>query len=426
MKFYLRGFLSVVLAMCLSGMAFASGFSIYEWSSTGDAMGGATIAGGEGAEVLPSNPAAITRVDDSDWDVGVTWISPSGQVRFYGGSVPDGIVQYNEKDPAFVPHAYYVKRLSDNSWFGFGSYSRFGLSSKFAPDWEGRYNSYYTAVESISFVPTYAVKVNDSFSVAVGIEAMYLDFENRKKVFTPAGDVDADVHADNWGWGWNLGLLWDVTEETSLGAVYHSRVEQSVKGKAVFKDVAAPLQAAGFFPNTSAWGTVTLPDSLSFGLSHRLNDKTRLEIDAVHTWWSTYDSLIVNYGQELVPGMPGSDVTPAQKDWKNVWRYQLGVEHKVSDRWTLMAGFVYDCSPIPDGKVDFMVPAGDRQIYSLGTTYENRGLSITLSYAWLTMDGRNVSYESHDPETGVINEDATGKLENLDSDIIGLTFNLKL
>jgi long-chain fatty acid transport protein len=43
--------------------------------------------------------------------------------------------------------------------------------------------------------------------------------------------------------------------------------------------------------NTGAHGSVTLPDSLTFGIGHKFNDKTRVELGATYTKWSTYDKL---------------------------------------------------------------------------------------------------------------------------------------
>ena len=390
---------------CFAGVAYGSGFALYEWSTAGDGMAGATLAGGIGVDAMGANPASITQVKSSGWSAGTSWINPTGQVRF-----SDGTVQYNVKDPALVPYFYYGKKLSDNRWFGLTVQSRFGLSSKFDPDWKGRYNSYHAEVKSLSVTPTYGFKVGE-LSVAVGIEAMYLDFRKRKKIATPMGDLDADVQADNTAWGWNLGLRWDMSERTSLGAVYRSKVTQDVTGDARFSGV----------PSTSAWGSVTLPDSLSLGISHWVTDRTRVEVDGIFTRWSSYDALTINYGRPLNPADPGSNVTSEEKGWRDVWRYQLGVEHRVNDRWSVMAGYVYDCSPIPDGMVDFMVPTGDRQTYSVGVTYRNKDLSGSLSYGRMIIDERDVLYDG----TGggsLLN----ARVEDMKSDIIGLSVQIRL
>ena len=54
------------------------------------------------------------------------------------------------------------------------------------------------------------------------------------------------------------------------------------------------------------------------------------------------------------------------KNWEDVWRYQVGIEHKLNDTWSIMGGYAYDNSPMPDETMDFAVPTGDRQTISIG------------------------------------------------------------
>ncbi len=54
------------------------------------------------------------------------------------------------------------------------------------------------------------------------------------------------------------------------------------------------------------------------------------------------------------------------KDWEDVWRYQVGIEHKLNDTWSIMGGYAYDNSPMPDETMDLAVPTGDRQTISIG------------------------------------------------------------
>ena len=57
------------------------------------------------------------------------------------------------------------------------------------------------------------------------------------------------------------------------------------------------------------------------------------------------------------------------KDWDACWRYGIGIEHKLSKQWSILAGYVFDESPIPDSTMDFTVPTGDRHRGSIGFKY---------------------------------------------------------
>ena len=46
-------------------------------------------------------------------------------------------------------------------WAGVGLFSRFGLGTEFPSDWPGRYNSYDAEIQTLTFNPDIALKLND-------------------------------------------------------------------------------------------------------------------------------------------------------------------------------------------------------------------------------------------------------------------------
>ena len=119
---------------------------------------------------------------------------------------------------------------------------------------------------------------------------------------------------------------------------------------------------------TKAHGKVTLPDSWAIGYNHKFDDRTRVELNGTYTKWSTYDALNITFDDKFL-GQSGSY---SQKNWSNGWRYALGVEHKLSDKYTIMGGYAYDESVIPFDGADFIVPTGARRTYSLGFQYHDK------------------------------------------------------
>ncbi|MBR5486369.1 MAG: outer membrane protein transport protein, partial [Phascolarctobacterium sp.] len=130
-----------------------------------------------------------------------------------------------------------------------------------------------------------------------------------------------------------------------------------------------------------AYGCVTLPESVMIGYGHKFNDKTRVELNGTWTRWSRFDSLDMKF-------TPGTD-HPDVKNWKDGWRYAIGVEHKLSDKYSLLGGIAYDESGIPDYEgteaslgADFMVPTGTRTTFTIGTQYhdEKQTVALTIGY----------------------------------------------
>lgn len=367
----LRGFFCLLLfaLILVPNAAFADGFAIYEWSAGGVAMGEAYMFAEDDPSLLAYNPAGITRLQGSWLGGGLSYINPRGRVDF-NGAWAGGQTWSNTEAPGYVPNFHYVKQQSDKLWWGIGVFTRFGNSTEYEPTWPGRYNSYLAKITGVTIQPTIAYKVTDKLSLAAGADINYIKLDLKRKIpysrfFGVNGpDVDFELTGDNIALGWLLGLNYDMTDSTSFAAVYRSTITQNM-------DADANLSISSL--STGAHGTVTLPDSLTLGIGHKFNDKTRVELGAIYTKWSTYDKLEITFDKNLPTS---TDI----KNWKDVWRYQFGIEHKINDTWSIMGGYAYDNSPMPDETMDFMVPTGDRQTISIG--FKKRSEHSELAFAW--------------------------------------------
>lgn len=338
-------------------------------------MGEAYMFADDDPSLLGYNPAGITRLQGSWISGGLSYINPRGRVDFKGGSA-DGHTSSNAEAPGYVPNLFYVRQQNDRLWWGIGIFSRFGNSTKYDPEWPGRYNSYLAKITGLTVQPTVAYKVTDKLSVAAGLDINYIRLEMSKKIpgavaykkgLSLGTEVDHQLDGNNIAFGWNLGFNYDFTEQTSFAAVYRSSIKQKMDA-----DVDL-FSIDGSNSPTQAHGAVTLPDSLTVGLGHKFNEKTRAEIGATYTKWTTYDKLEMTYDNTL-------RTVCDTKDWENIWRYQAGIEHRINDRWSIMGGYSYDNSPMPDATMDFMVPTGDRQTISIG--FKRRSKNAELTFAW--------------------------------------------
>ncbi len=349
--------------------AFADGFAIYEWSAGGVAMGEAYMFAEDDPSLIAYNPAGITRLQGRWIGGGISYINPRGRADF-NGVWSGGETWSNTEAPGYVPNMYYVNQQNDKLWWGIGIFTRFGNSTEYEPTWPGRYNSYLAKITGVTVQPTIAYKITDKLSVAAGADINYIKLDLKRKIpfsklFQAEGpDVDFELTGDNIAWGWLLGINYDFSDNTSFAALYRSKITQDMDADA---NLSIPLL------NTGAHGSVTLPDSLTLGIGHKFNDKTRVELGAIYTKWSTYDKLEITFDKNLPKS---TDI----KNWNDVWRYQIGIEHKLNDTWSILGGYAYDNSPMPDETMDFMVPTGDRQTISIG--FKKRSENAELVFAW--------------------------------------------
>lgn len=368
--------LGILCALGLPQAAGAEGFAINEWSAEGVAMGGARMfAEGDAANVA-YNPASITKVDGEAFKVSATYLSPHGEYDLYGEN--DKLLEsgHNRVHFGFAPGSYYVKKLNDKDWFGIGAFSRFAMVSEFERNSQVSTNAFVSRLDGVSVTPTFAHKFDDKWSAAVGAEINYVRLTMEKNSVWNPVDKEAlmptHTKGESYALGWNAAVNYAFDDKNEMGVVYRSRIKHSME--ADFHAYNGPLTLSG-----DAYGEVTLPESWHIGYSHKFNDKTRVELNAVRTGWDTYknlDIMISDTGK--IDGLVNNP-----KNWEDGWRYAIGVEHKLSDKYTLMAGFAYDESSIPYDGGDFMVPTGNRKTYSIGARYNDKDQTVALALGWM-------------------------------------------
>lgn len=350
----------------------AEGFAINEWSAEGVAMGGARMFAENDAANIAYNPASITKVRGEAFKQSAVYISPHGK---YKAKKLDGAIEEgkNVVHAGWAPGNYYVKQLNDKEWFGIGLYSRFGMISEFERDSVVASNAFFSRLNGASLTPTYARKFDNKWSAAVGAEVNYVGLELQKNAL---GIIPTQTKGDSWALGWNAAANYAFDEKNELGLVYRSKVTHSME--ADFK----AYMVNGMSIKRDAYGKVTLPDSWAIGYNHKFDDRTRVELNGTYTKWSTYDALNID--------IEGLGTIASPKNWSNGWRYALGVEHKLSDKYTIMGGYAYDESVIPFDGADFIVPTGARRTYSLGFQYHDKKQTLAMTLGFIDIDGLSI------------------------------------
>lgn len=413
-KKLLSTFILFIIIM-LPSAANAEGFAVYEWSANGVALSENNMFGEKDPSVLSYNPAAITRFEGAYVSFGGTFVNPATKTTFKGlGSLNTGnATEWNNNYcPAVIPYMYYATKAGTNSWWGLAIYARYGNQIEYDKKWPGRYDTTYSGIQGVTVQPTYAFKINSKLSAAVGLDINYMNMNLKKMVDLSSkglGDVESDIDGTSVRLGGLFSLMYDFTPKTSAALVYRTKIKHTMDADAKYSH---PL-----VKNTIARGSVTLPDSITFGVGHKFNkDRTRIEFDAVWTNWSTYDRLKMVFDTGTI-----SDTV---KNWEAVWRFGVGLEHKLNKKWSFLCGYVWDQSPMPDSTMDFGVPTGDRHRGSFGFKYRpNDKSEWTLAYSAIWAGERLVQ-----PNPKLSGADFTepAKLHDGLTQLVSLGFTMKL
>ena len=389
-----KNFLALGLAAALLApqVAGAEGFAINEWSAEGVAMGGARMFAEDDAANVAYNPASITKVKGEAMKSSSTYLSPHGSYKLYdrtGAEIKDEPT-HNKVHAGWAVGSYYVRQINDKEWFGIGAFPRFAMVSEFERASKASTNAFFSKLNGVSVTPTYAHKFDKKWSAAVGAEINYVGLELQKNSYHPTYQMvlgATQTEGESYALGWNAAANYAFDDKNEIGVVYRSRITHSLE--ADFK----MYPASGGKITADAYGVVTLPDSWDIGYNHKFDKKTRLELKATRTNWSTYDALNV-YFDKLVFGKPNA---LSDKNWENGWRYAIGLEHNLSDKYAVMAGFAFDESSIPYEGGDFMVPTGLRRTYSIGARYNDKKQTVAVALGW--MDVGTLDFAGH-PEKG--------------------------
>ncbi|WP_419084125.1 OmpP1/FadL family transporter [Phascolarctobacterium succinatutens] len=389
-----KNFLALGLAAALLApqVAGAEGFAINEWSAEGVAMGGARMFAEDDAANVAYNPASITKVKGEVMKSSYTYLSPHGNYKLYDSNNDEikGEPTHNKVHAGWAVGSYYVKQINDKEWFGIGAFPRFAMVSEFERESNASSNAFFSKLNGVSVTPTYAHKFDKKWSAAVGAEINYVGLELQKNAYaTPTMNVGSvQIEGESYALGWNAAANYAFDDKNEIGVVYRSRITHSLEA-----DAKAYSPMPNFNVKANAYGVVTLPDSWDIGYNHKFDKKTRLELKATRTNWSTYDALNV-YFDKPVFGKPNA---LSDKNWENGWRYAIGLEHNLSDKYTVMAGFAFDESSIPHDGGDFIVPTGLRRTYSIGARYNDKKQTVAVALGW--MDVGTLDFAGH-PEKG--------------------------
>ncbi len=386
----------------------AAGFAVQEYSvrDLGAAnAGGAALA--QDATTVFSNPAGMTRLDRVHINAGVHAILGKGRFTNQGsvdaiGQPLSGGTGGDFLSDALVPNFYAVIPLSDRLRFGVGVSAPYGLSTEYDDDWVGRYQGIKSSMKTIDINPSVAYRLTDFASIGVGMSIQYVDVDISNAidfgavclgqvepvapgtcgalgVLPQAADGAIRLKGKDWSFGWNVGLLLQVSTNTRVGLHYRSEVNHKIDGHAVFTTPAAlaPLMPSlgGAFLDSDGRAGLSLPQRASVSLYHDVSDRFSIMADVTWTGWSSFHDLHVEFANPAQPDLL------EEQDYKDVWRVAGGASYKLSDSFTVRGGVAYDKSPTRDIHRSPRIPDNDRIVAAVGMSWEMmNGFTVDAAY----------------------------------------------
>ena len=365
-----------VIALCAgalaAGQARAGGLIAYE---IGTADVGLASAGYNARAQDPStvftNPAGMTRLEGRQLLVSgqVLW----GNTKFSIGSGTSP--QLGSEDGGYAVGsngwfpgggAFLSYSLSPDLKLGFALTGNVGAPLEYDDNWVGRYYVQKTTLLGVSFLPSIAYKATDKLSLGASLNVMYGKYENKVAInnVNPAfGDGQLKLDDNAWGWGVNLGVLYEIDARTRLGLTWNSQVDLDFESPAQFSNLAPGISTAlgnNGLLNSSIKVGIKIPQQLMGSVFAQVNERWAVLGSVGWQQWSKFGQVQLGVDNAVNP----TSVT-TNLDFKDTWHVAAGAQYRLSDPWLLNFGIAYD-SGFQSGNVSPLMPVNSAWRFGIG------------------------------------------------------------
>ncbi len=377
------------LAFLLSLSAFGSGFLIPEQGAKASGMAGAFVATADDPSAIFYNPAGIAQQREMAFFAGTTLINFTNE--FIGDTtspITSGVEAKYNRHLFNIPNVYGIIPIGNNLTLGIGTFAAFGLRSDWERPFAGRYISQDADLKSMSFQPTLAWQTTDGrFAVGAGVEyrrARVILNANRMSLNPFTGrviDVANTRLVSEYGddIGYSVGVLYKPSDRFRFGASYRADMDIDLEGDAEITQISSgnaqldALVKSQLPPNQRINTVMPFPAIATVGVAFSPTETWDVELDLMHTKWSAFEALAVNF-----------ETTPAagfvrEQNWEDCSSYRLGINHEATDMWDVRFGAVYDENPQPTEAVSPLLPDSDRVGVTFGTGWHHGALRADWS-----------------------------------------------
>lgn len=409
------GLLACLLVPCEAG---ASGFFLLEQSARlqGTSYAG-TAALAEDASTVYYNPAGMSRIKNwsfsqSGYLVSIQAELENATATNFGQPVtgPDGRTSAGAGTDGPVGTTHFAKRLTDQLVVGFSLTVPFGLQFQYGNASIARFIATKSKLTTYNLSPSASWELVPGFSIGVGFDAINADVALNQKLQLPGQpELNVRLSADDWTYGWNAGVLYELNEDTRIGFAYRSRLTFGLRG------TAKVTPNALFDSKQNAKATTTFPDTWTLSGVTMVAPRWQLLGDLQWTHWAKVQDIDVFFSPR--GSGEGKQILPNQSlafDFRNTFRGAIGAQYFYDEAWTFRGGVGFDQSPVTNANRTARLPDSNRVLLSVGIGYAlTDQMAIDVGYTHLFLP-----YEATLDQTGT-GTTLTGEYES-SVDLFGL------
>ena len=364
---------ALATGLCGAGPAAAGGLLLYEFGTAEPGLAAAGYAArAQDASTAFTNPAGMTRLEGTQALAGgqLMWLNNrfsigDGTSPALGGDTGGRALGAN----GFVPGAgaFLTHGISPDLKLGFSIAGNFGSVIDYDDQWVGRYRVQQATLLGIQFVPSVAYRVTDRLSVGAGINAVYGVFKQQvaiNNLLPSAADGRLEVDDKSWGFGANLGLLYEVDPGTRVGLTWASQVDLDFRAPAQFSGLgpglSALLASRGLLDAQLSIGT-RIPQQVMASAFSQIDERWAVLGNVGWQQWSKFGQVAIGIDNTANPVALTTSIP-----FKDTWHVAAGAQYRLSDPWRLNFGVAYDSGFQDGGSVSPLVPVNAAWRFGVG------------------------------------------------------------
>jgi len=349
-------------------------------------MAGAYIGSADDATAASWNPAGLKHLVNPEISLVGAYSLRSERLDFDKSPEASGTYRLDDWNVNYLSVTYPVRRFKKNFFLSLNYQHLYDFSKKLSsyhwhsfserPSWDMNYQADCEQSGGLrALSPALAVMVTPRLTLGMAAniwsDKLFANEWVAKYHTDGQGTIDkvpVVSHADSCekyrfsGLNFNLGLLWDIGEVFTLGAVYKTPFTADLEHTSTLYHIEKYPQNS--LPDKYTYESkkekeeLSMPRSYGLGLAYHPFDSSGdllvIDLDIYRTEWGDYE-LIKKDGSRISPitGYSKSEVTV-----KPTWQVRLGAEYAfVTERRriipTIRGGAFYDPEPAPDKPDDF-------------------------------------------------------------------------
>jgi len=279
----------------------------------------------------------------------------------------------------FLGGGFYSHSISPELKVGVALTGNFGGVVEYNNSWVGRYYVQQTEIVGLSLVPSIAYKVNDKHSLGAGVNAMHGYYENQVAINIPdalrpgvvvriqraSGNAQLKLLDSTWGWGVNLGHLYEFDSRTRVGLTWNSQINLDFSSAPDWSNLGAlgtNLQAAGLLNSTINIG-IKVPQQVMASVFSQVNDRWAVLGSVGWQQWSKFGQVQLGVDNPNSPTRLTTSIA-----FKDTWHVAAGAQYRLSQPWLLNFGIAYD-SGFQGGTASPLLPTNAAGGFGVGAEH---------------------------------------------------------